>query len=121
MVLEVERKESKTGKDWLLMMQYRTQVVIKSFTTNYNYSSEKGALIPVTIVNVPGTYSEELYFLQKEGLSISLYQVKFSKEEKESVKCFHEFKSNKINMFTHHEGKFYLMDETCIVKTFTVD
>lgn len=54
----------------------------------------------------------EIYYLEKDGLTMKLQQIKFSKDLKEPFNTLYEFKSNNVHVFNHHNGKFYIMDES---------
>lgn len=119
-VIKAERKELKGGLDYILVMQYRTHIILKSFISPYSVQIEKGTMIAQPMIFLSEAINE-MYFLQKDGLSIKLQQIKFTKEQKDPINTFYEFKSNKIKVFTYHEGKFFIMDESLQIKEFTID
>lgn len=112
----------KGGSDYILIMQYRTQIVMKSFISTYSFQIEKGSMIPVPMLYLTNIdYKDEIYFLQRDGLSIKLQQIKFKKDQKEAITNYYDFKSSKIYLFTYHEGSFYIMDESLSIREFKID
>lgn len=73
-----DRKEVKNTEDVILVLQYRTQMIIKSFFTNYSEKIEKFNLVNVPFIFIPDTkYAHEkrndkLYYMSKEGMSVKL-------------------------------------------------
>jgi hypothetical protein len=70
-VIEADRKEMKGGRDYILVMQYRTHIILKSFISSYTVQIEKGTMLPHPMIFLSYS-SSEIYFLQKDGLSIKL-------------------------------------------------
>lgn len=90
-------------------------------THSYSQTIEKGCMIPQTMLFIASEATDKVYFLQKDGLSTMLIQVNFSKRQRDLICPIYEFKSNKIKVFTYHEGNFYIMDETMQIKAFVIN
>ena len=56
----------------------------------------------IYVPNTENEFKDNLYFLTKEGFSIKLQKLYFTREHKNYIKTIFETKATKINAFTWH-------------------
>ena len=124
--MKAHRKDIPGGIDYLLVMQYRTQLIVKSFLSTYQYV-EKYPLVQVPMLYQPNlnlnkyqevAFNDSVYYLIKDGVSISIMRLQFIKNRKEFIYTIHEIKSSDVYAFQKINEYFYFIDNNKEVNRF---
>lgn len=108
------------NNDFLLAIQYRHSMIIKSFLTNNKPDViEKANMVPVPFIFCPKETSydanDEIFMLYREGLSVKVQKIVYAKSTKPLTPQF-ELKASSIYFFKREGDHFYIMDESMQVK-----